>query len=37
MTQLSKTDHQQAVPGLQAELSEPIDTMYLTFPVGTEL
>ena len=37
MTQLSNTEHPQAVPGLQAELSEPIDTMYLTFPVGTEL
>lgn len=37
MTQLSNTDQHQPMPGPQAELSEPIDTMYLTFPIGDEL
>lgn len=37
MTQLSNTDQQHAMPAMQGDLSDPIDTMYLTFPVGTEL
>lgn len=36
MTQLHNTESTQAISGLQSELSEPIDTMYLTFPVGAE-
>lgn len=36
MTQLSNTETTQVASGLQVELSEPIDTMYLTFPVGAE-